>query len=332
MSVEEKIDSIYEKLSNTPLSNIIPMILPIALECEDYEGYIILSYWSKPLRKDVQANTALRRDICRILCNEGMSVEDIKVLDKYCFEEYLKLRRLEENQVVCTSAKEMEDTLKTCEELLSITSVPSGLHPTDLYFRSQAAEKEKMIIIERRKIFEQQYAILLSYITSKLTEYRRKIVLRERKMQLEKGVKNSKNIFIIHGHNEAKRRELESLLKEKFNLIPIVLLDQPDQGLTIIEKFEKYARNCSYAFALFTPDDIVTKGDAQYFQARPNVIFELGWFYANLGRSRVCILDQASERSKIFSDLQGVLRMQFNENISEKYMEIERELKSLGII
>lgn len=34
----------------------------------------------------------------------------------------------------------------------------------------------------------------------------------------------------------------------------------------------------------------------------------------------------------IFSDLQGVLRMQFNENISEKYIEIERELKSLGII
>jgi predicted nucleotide-binding protein len=115
-------------------------------------------------------------------------------------------------------------------------------------------------------------------------------------------------------------------------LNPIVLLDQPDQGLTIIEKFEKYAANCSYAFALFTPDDIVTKGDNQYFQARPNVIFELGWFYASLGRSRVCILDQASEQSRIFSDLQGVLRMQFNENISEKYMEIERELKTLGII
>ncbi|MEE1282638.1 MAG: nucleotide-binding protein [Acutalibacteraceae bacterium] len=112
----------------------------------------------------------------------------------------------------------------------------------------------------------------------------------------------------------------------------IVLSDQPDQGLTIIEKFEKYAKNCSYAFALFTPDDIVTNGDKQYFQARPNVIFELGWFYANLGRSRVCILDQASERSKIFSDLQGILRMQFINDVSERYIEIDRELKSLGII
>ena len=156
--------------------------------------------------------------------------------------------------------------------------------------------------------------------------------MKERQIMLEKGIKNSKDIFIIHGHNEAKRRELEKILKENFGLNPIVLMELPDQGLTIIEKFEKYASSCSYAFALFTPDDIVTNGDQQYFQARPNVIFELGWFYANLGRSRVCILDQASERSRIFSDLQGVLRMQFNENISEKYMEIERELKSLGII
>lgn len=111
-----------------------------------------------------------------------------------------------------------------------------------------------------------------------------------------------------------------------------MLSEQPDQGLTIIEKFEKYASQCSYAFALFTPDDIISDGDTEYFQARPNVIFELGWFYANLGRSRVCILDQASEKSRIFSDLQGVMRVQFNNDVSEKYLDIERELKSVGII
>ena len=154
----------------------------------------------------------------------------------------------------------------------------------------------------------------------------------ERKEKLEKSSKNTKDVFIIHGHSEAKRRELETMLKERFGLNPIVLSEKPDQGLTIIEKFEKYASTCSYAFALFTPDDIVTNGGQQYFQARPNVIFELGWFYANLGRARVCILDQASDQSRIFSDLQGVMRMQFKENISEKHFEIERELKSVGII
>ena len=113
----------------------------------------------------------------------------------------------------------------------------------------------------------------------------------------------------------------------------IVLADQPNQGLTIIEKFEKFAEGCSYAFALFTPDDILESNDGKkYFQARPNVIFELGWFFANLGRSRVCILDQASPKSEIFTDLQGVMRIQFRDDVSEKYTEIERELKSVGII
>lgn len=142
----------------------------------------------------------------------------------------------------------------------------------------------------------------------------------------------SKKVFIIHGHNEAKRRELKDLLENKFGLETIVLGEQPNQGLTIIEKFEKYASCCGYAFALFTPDDIIINGEEQYFQARPNVIFELGWFYSRLGRNRVCILDQASEKSEIFSDLHGVMRIQFNDAISDKYLEIEKELKSAGLL
>lgn len=332
MSIEARIDDIYKKLPDTPLSLIIPMILPISLECKDYEGYIIFSHWILPFKKDVDANQAFLDDIHQILENEGLAPDYVKNLSRIVFEKYILLRSINENQVFSSSVKEMEDMMKTYDKLLDAIVIPSGLHPQDLYLRIREAEKSKAMIIEKRKIVDDQYAVLHSYIVNKLTEYRRKGILQERKNKMRKGIENSKNIFIIHGHNEAKRRELEGLLKDKFNLNPIVLLDQPDQGLTIIEKFEKYAANCSYAFALFTPDDIVTKGDNQYFQARPNVIFELGWFYASLGRSRVCILDQASEQSRIFSDLQGVLRMQFNENISEKYMEIERELKTLGII
>ena len=84
---------------------------------------------------------------------------------------------------------------------------------------------------------------------------------------------------------------------------------------------------------MFTPDDIVTASNGkQYFQARPNVIFELGWFYANLGRAKVCILEQSSEKSEIFSDLQGIMRIQFQNNISESILSIRRELESVGII
>lgn len=332
MAIEKQLDDIYEKMQTAPLSNLLPLLLPIALEFADYEGYCILTYWGKPVTKEVGLNVTLQREMHKVLLNEGLAKDEVVRLEQSTFEEFLKMRSIAKDKVLSLCAKEMEDKIKSLDELVEALEPPQGLAPLDLYHMSVENTKQKITVLESKKQIEQQYAVLQSYLMTKLTEYRRKAVIQERKKELKKGIKNSKNVFIIHGHNEAKRRELESLLRDKFGLTPIVLSEQPNQGLTIIEKFEKYALDCSYAFALFTPDDIVTKGEIQYFQARPNVIFELGWFYANLGRSRVCILDQASEQSKIFSDLQGVLRMQFNENISEKYMEIEHELKSLGII
>ena len=332
MNLELRIDSIYEKIQTAPLSNIVSFVLPISLELLDYEGYCILSYWCKPMTKEVKSNITKHNDIKKVLLSEGLSSEEIKKISEAAFDKYLDYRCVGKDQVLVFSVREIEDRMKYIDDAISAIEPPDGLAPVDLYFRSAEVAKQKISLMESKQQLEQQYAVFESYIITKLAEYRRKATLQERKNMLENGIKNSKNIFIIHGHNEAKRRELEKILKESFGLNPVVLLEQPDQGLTIIEKFEKYASGCSYAFALFTPDDIVTNGDKQYFQASPNVIFELGWFYANLGRSRVCILDQASDQSKIFSDLQGILRMQFNENISEKYMEIERELKSLGII
>lgn len=332
MTIIEKIDYIYDKMFDAPLSGILPMVHSISLECKDYEGYCILSFWSRPINEDVKINQSQYKEIRLTLEQEGVERDIASKIVEDAFEKYIKLRSIDNEQLLTLTAKEMEDTIKSFDNLINVVEVPQGLHPQDLYFASQNAQKEKAHVIEKKSIIERQYAVLHGYITSKLTQYRRKLILGERKEKMEMGIVNSKEIFIIHGHNEAKRRELESLLKERFMLEPVVLAEKPDQGLTIIEKFEKYASNCSYAFALFTPDDIVSSGGQQYFQARPNVIFELGWFYANLGRSRVCILDQESEQSKIFSDLQGIMRMQFKENISERFMEIERELKSVGII
>lgn len=332
MTIDKQIDDIYEKMQTLPLSKIIPLLLPIALEFNDYEGYCILTYWDRPIAKDKELNITLRKETYKILLGEGLTRDQILKLEQSTFEDFLKMRSIDKNQILGLCAKEMDDKMKSLDDVIIAIEPPKGLDPLDLYYKSEQATSQKITAIESRKQIEQQYTVLQSYIVAKLTEYRRKAVAQERKRELEKRITNSKKVFIIHGHNEAKRRELVSLLRDKFDLMPIVLSDQPDQGLTIIEKFEKYAVDCSYAFALFTPDDIVTNGDVQYFQARPNVIFELGWFYANLGRSRVCILDQESEQSKIFSDLQGVLRMQFNKDVSEKYIEIERELKSLDII
>lgn len=333
MTTVERIDQIYDKMQAFPLSNILPLMLPIALESRDYEGYCILSCWLNPITKEKDTNLVLWNGIERILLQEGIDNNCANRIISNSFDEYMKIRTVDEDCVLCSSAKEIEDMLKSFDDMIAAIELPQGLHPTDLYYRSQTASKEKLIVIEKRQIFERQYALLQSYLSTKLTEYRQKAVLEERKIKLSESIKNTKDVFIIHGHNEAKLLELEKLLKNEFGLNPVILKDKPNQGLTIISKFEKYASQCSYAFALFTPDDIVTASNGkQYLQARPNVIFELGWFYASFGRAKVCILEQASDKSEIFSDLQGIMRIQFNTDISEVVLSVRRELESVGII
>lgn len=332
MNMSERIDQIIQQMDSTKLSKTLPQLYPIAIECQDYEGFIILFFWEKPFIGDKAGNSVQYNEAIHILQAAGVDSASIEAAKINGLEKYISMRSVNEHGVSSYSAREMEDYFARTERMIQATEPPKELNPVDLYYRSQDATNAKFDILKNRQDVEKQYAILQSFITSKLTCYRFKALQKERKKDLESSIKNSKKVFIIHGHNEAKRRELETMLKSRFGLEPIVLSEQPDQGLTIIEKFEKYAAQCSYAFALFTPDDIISDGNAEYFQARPNVIFELGWFYANLGRSRVCILDQASEKSRIFSDLQGVMRVQFTNDVSEKYLDIERELRSVGII
>ena len=132
--------------------------------------------------------------------------------------------------------------------------------------------------------------------------------------------------------DEKAKYELKAIISEILHLEPILLSEQPDIGMTIIEKFEYYARDCVCAFAIFTPDDIAENEGNQYFQARPNVIFELGWFYSNIGRSRTCILMKNDKNMGIFSDLQGVIQKRFYESVKEISREIEIEIKAMGII
>nr|WP_313403813.1 nucleotide-binding protein [Pseudomonas sp.] len=139
-----------------------------------------------------------------------------------------------------------------------------------------------------------------------------------------------KAIFIVHGHDELNLYRLKDLLRERYSLDPIVLSSEPGKGRSIIEKFEDEAQRAAFAFVLLTPDDLITKNDAEYSQARPNVIFELGWFYGRLGRERVCILYKKG--TKIHSDLDGVSRIEFTGSVIDKISEIENELIAVNLL
>ena len=140
----------------------------------------------------------------------------------------------------------------------------------------------------------------------------------------------SKDVFIIHGHNESARTQLKLLL-QSLGLNPIVLGDQSDGGLTIIEKFEYYANSCSFAFAIMTPDDAISAANgADLWQARPNVLLEIGWFMARLGRDRVILLCQG--KLEIPSDLQGILYLPFRDSVTEASPQLSHRLRDAGFL
>lgn len=119
-------------------------------------------------------------------------------------------------------------------------------------------------------------------------------------------------IFIIHGHDSGLKESVARFL-ERVGLMPIILHEQPDQGRTIIEKFNDYS-DVSFAIALFTPDDLgtsVKEPNNLKGRARQNVVLEFGFFLGKLGRHRACAL--VGTGVEIPSDLSGVLYIPVDE-------------------
>jgi predicted nucleotide-binding protein len=142
-------------------------------------------------------------------------------------------------------------------------------------------------------------------------------------------------VFIVHGHDELMKNQLEIFLSE-LGLEPVVLHRKADEGLTVIEKFEKHS-DVGYAFILLTPDDIgyptseESKADAarsKEQRARQNVIFEFGYFVAKLGRNRVCCLYK--EGVMLPTDVSGIIYKKVLNAVEEAAFSILKDLKAVG--
>ena len=138
----------------------------------------------------------------------------------------------------------------------------------------------------------------------------------------------TKEVFVVHGRDEGAREKVARFL-ERLELKPVVLHEQPNEGRTIIEKFEDYT-DVRFAVVLLTPDDIgkLQDGTGEFRpRARQNVIFEFRYFIGKLGREHVCALVQGDlERP---SDYDGVLYIPLDDSDGWK-MRLVQELKSAG--
>ena len=86
-----------------------------------------------------------------------------------------------------------------------------------------------------------------------------------------------------------------------------------------------------------TPDEIsftvdqIKVDDAERkkeYRARPNVIFEFGYFVGKLGRSKVCCLHKGDVI--VPSDLDGLIYKKINDSIESQAYSIIKELKAAG--
>lgn len=114
-------------------------------------------------------------------------------------------------------------------------------------------------------------------------------------------------IFVVHGRADTPRLEVQNLLLRATSHPPIVLMDQPNQGSTIIEKLEEHLGTAAgFAVVLITGDDEgrFTGTTELQRRARQNVILELGYAMGRLGRRNVTILYE--ENVELPSDISGV--------------------------
>jgi Zn-dependent protease with chaperone function len=119
----------------------------------------------------------------------------------------------------------------------------------------------------------------------------------------------SKPILIIHGHDQQVRLELENFLFSKLpNVTPRVMTAETTAAQTMPEKFEQISEDVRGAIALLTPDDLgeasARAEESLKYRARQNVILEIGWVWARLGR-RHCLLLVKGD-IEIPSDLSGI--------------------------
>jgi hypothetical protein len=140
-------------------------------------------------------------------------------------------------------------------------------------------------------------------------------------------VKSTSNrVFIVHGHDGEAREAVARFLSD-IGFKPIILHEQASRGRTVIEKVEANS-DVGFAVVILSPDDEGrAKGGELEPRPRQNVLLELGYFIARLGRDRVCTLKRG--QVEVPSDFAGVVWQEMDQSNGWK-ASLGRELEAAG--
>lgn len=249
--------------------------------------------------------------------------------------EIAEMLRINLNTVNVTLSRARKGNLKSVKKksVLTQTNETKGISEnSNIQLQRRAHRKEKA---RKKEQFIQKDVGRRPGASSKLM--RDSPSYSKSKKKRETNIGQLKKVFIVHGHDQVLQNEVETFLIE-IGLKPIILNKQPDEGLTIIEKLEKYIDdNVDYAIVLLTPDDIGYPAAEHQreerdrkieYRPRQNVILELGSLLQKLGRDRVCVILKGGVT--LPSDMQGIVYKEVNDSIEGIRYPLMIELKAAG--
>ena len=221
----------------------------------------------------------------------------------------------EKDGVKIVKLEDMQELLCQEYEIVEITDIPHG--------HKIALQNGAIVNVYTKGTYNvqgKQKEIVKEYIEQNATDRQKS----ERGQRLI-----PKKVFVVYGHDETARDELELVLR-RWGLEPVILDQMPSGGQTIIEKLETYSKDVKYGIILATPDDEGYKRgapDEKMYRCRQNVVLEMGMLLAKLGRDNVAILQKNPSQTERPSDIQGLVYLPFEEKISEISQLLAREIE-----
>lgn len=162
----------------------------------------------------------------------------------------------------------------------------------------------------------------LKEVLKKYFSYKKRSILRQKESSMV-----GTHVFIGHGRSPVWRdlkdyvRDRVGLPWDEFNRVPVA-------GITNIHRLGEMLNSAAVAFIVMTAED--EQADGKY-EARTNVIHEVGLFQGRLGFNKAIVL--LEEGCEEFSNIQGLGQIRFPKgNISAKFDEIRQVLEREGLL
>lgn len=237
-------------------------------------------------------------------------------------------------QVDCSSSsdayfKTLLDGVEGLRTLRDDELVKIGM-PERISSRDQRAMSGKIRYPPHRVMLAKCWAltgdeVVLSSLKEALKKYysyKKRLMSRQKEMSMV-----GTHVFIGHGRSPVWRdlkdyiRERVGLPWDEFNRVPVA-------GITNIHRLGEMLNSAAVAFIVMTAED--EQADGKY-EARTNVIHEVGLFQGRLGFNKAIVL--LEEGCEEFSNIHGLGQIRFPKgNIAAKFDDIRQVLEREGLI